>query len=162
MQDLAKSIETFASDLWHRFRAIALTIDQVDRFVGMSPGGEVLEGESRWLQSLAENPEEIKGVALDLVLRAFRTALESSNYQIMAHLHEHSSATFQELMELSKLNRLSLNESVNDLIQVGLVSKDLQTGQVQITAAGEALMNLIKQIQETLAETISTRLSKMK
>ncbi len=161
MENLSQIIKTFASDLWHRFRTIALTIDQVDRFVGMSPGGEFMEGESRWLQTLAENPDEIKEVALDMVLRAFRTALESPNHLIMAHLHEHSSASFQELMELSKLNRLSLSERINDLIQVGLVSKDLQTGQVQITAAGEALVTLIKQFQETLAETISGKLNKI-
>jgi hypothetical protein len=164
MNDISKISDAIAEDLWQQFRLLAMVIDRTDSFVGMTPAGaavENLSGEqisSRWLSALANNLEEIKAIAGDLVSRALRTALAPENFAILLKLQEQPAVPFSELMTATQLNRLSLNERINDLVQVGLAIKDVQTGQVQGTKAAEAIVDFIQQARDKLSDLIMQKL----
>jgi len=158
MTNFSQISEDIATDLWHRFRAIAMAINQADRFVGMSEAGVAAGAETGWLKSLAQSDEEVNEIAKDLVLRAFRTALEPGNYTILQKLKEHTSVSYSELMEASAMNRLSVSERVNDLIQVGLAVKDVQADQAQGTQAAYAILQLCEKTQISLRNLILEKL----
>jgi hypothetical protein len=157
-----------AEDLWQQFRLLAMVIDRTDSFVGMTPAGAAVEnlaGEqnsSRWLNALANNLDEVKAIAGDLVLRALRTALMPENFLILQKLREQPAVPFSELMTATQLNRLSLRERINDLVQAGLAIKDVQTGQVQGTKAAEALVDFIQQVQDKLSVLILQKLPNLR
>ncbi|MDZ7404356.1 MAG: ArsR family transcriptional regulator [candidate division KSB1 bacterium] len=152
-----------AEELWQRFRLLAMIIDKTDSFVGMAPSGELPEGHAgaqaplRWLQTLANSPEEVKAIAGDLVLRALRAALEPTNLAILMKLREQPVVSFGDLMQATQVNRLSLSERINDLIQAGLAVKEVQTGQVQGTKAAEAIVDFIQRVQAKLSDLIAQR-----
>ncbi len=156
MNDLSKLIEDIASDLWHRFRAIVLAIDQAQRFVAILPGAESesLNEKELWLGNLPNHPEEINEIAKELVLRVFRTALEPTNYVILQKLIKETWVPFSDIMQVTGLNILSVSERVNDLIQAGLAVKDVQTGQVQATQAAQRVIEVFQEMQGGLSKTI--------
>jgi hypothetical protein len=164
MSDFSEFPTAIAEDLWQRFRLLAMVIDRTDSFVGMTPVGGAIEnfsGEqtpSRWLHALVNNHDEVRAIAGDLVLRAFRVALEPTNFTILLKLREQPAVPLPDLMQATQLNRLSLNERVNDLIQVGLAVKDMQTGQVQGTKATEAIVGFLQHTQDHLFNLILQKL----
>ncbi|MDZ7268507.1 MAG: hypothetical protein ONB48_12295 [candidate division KSB1 bacterium] len=149
-----------AEELWQRFRLLAMIIDKADSFVGMAPSGELPEGHvgaqapPRWLQTLADSPDEVKAIAGDLVLRALRAALEPTNLAILVKLREQPVVSLGDLMQATQVNRLSLGERINDLIQSGLAMKEVQTGQVQGTQAAEAVVDFFQQTRDQLVKRI--------
>lgn len=154
IDDLSKWMEDFVDELWFRFRAIALAIDQTQRFVAITPGTESINAQELWLKNLSNHPEEVQEIARDLLLRAFRVALDSTNYRILQNILKESWVATSELVKVSGLNTFSLSERVNDLIQVGLVVKDVQTGQVQATKAAQRLVELMEELQNGLSSNI--------
>jgi hypothetical protein len=166
MNDASESAAAIAEELWQRFRLLAMVIDRTDSFVGMAPVGAAIEnlsGEqapSRWLTALANNHDEVKAIAGDLVLRTLRVAMEPTNFAILLKLREQPAVPFPDLMQATQLNRLSLSERVNDLIQVGLAVKDVQTGQVQGTKAAEAIVDFAQRTQDHLINFILQNLQK--
>ncbi len=163
MNDMSEVSAAIAEDLWQRFRLLAMVIDRTDSFVGMTPAGADVSGEltpSRWLNALANNLDEVKAIAGDLVSRALRTALAPENFAILLKLREQPAVPFSELMTATQLNRLSLSERVNDLVQVGLAVKDVQTSQVQGTKAAEAIVDFIQQVRDKLSDLILQKLYK--
>ena len=154
MDELLKWIDEIANDLWHRFRAMALVIDQAQRFVPMPQGTESINEEELWLQKLPDHPDEITEIAKDLVLRAFHTASDSTNFLILEKLTKETSVAYSDLMQATQLHLLPVSERVNDLIQVGLAVKDVQTGQVRATKAAQMLMEVMESTTVELAEII--------
>jgi hypothetical protein len=167
MNDLSEFHTAIAEDLYQRFRLLAMVIERTDSFVAMTPRGKPLESQvdeqvpSRWLNALANNNDEVKAIAGDLVLRAFRVALEPTNFAILLKLREQPAVSLPDLMQVTQLNRLSLSERVNDLIQVGLAMKDVQTGQVQGTKAAEAIVGFLQHTQESLCNLILQKLPEL-
>ncbi|MCI0443740.1 hypothetical protein L0152_11035 [bacterium] len=162
MEDVSKWMEDFVNELWFRFRAIALAIDQTQRFVAIAPGTESIQEQKLWLKKLPDHPEEVSDIARDLVLRAFRVAVDITNYKILQSILKEPWVASSELMKESGLNTLSLSERVNDLIQVGLVVKDVQTGQVQGTQAAQRLVELIEEMQHYLSNVILEKFQDLK
>ncbi|MBI4456605.1 MAG: hypothetical protein HY644_11995 [Acidobacteria bacterium] len=163
MKELSELTLALAEDLWQRFRLLAMIVDRTERFVGMTPAGFPVDPQlpnevaAPWQQSLAGNKDEIQAIALDLILRALQTAVEPTNFQILQILKEQPAVSFSELMRATRLNCLSLMERVNDLIQVGLAVKDIQTGQVQGTKAAASLLRFVEETQGRLCEMILER-----
>jgi hypothetical protein len=166
MNDASESAAAIAEELWQRFRLLAMVIDRTDSFVGMTPVGAAIENlaseqtPSRWLTALANNHDEVKAIAGDLVLRTLRVALEPTSFAILLKLREQPAVPLPDLMQATQLNRLSLSERVNDLIQVGLAVKDVQTGQVQGTKAAEAIVDFAQRTQDHLINFILQNLQK--
>lgn len=158
---LEQAAEAIAGSLWERFRLLALAVDRAESFVGMAPGGRPLEEGTetlRSLEALAHDPEEIRAVAQELVLRAFRAALEPTNLALLKALREEPSTASSELAAATGLSRLLLHERVNDLIQAGLATKDVQTDSVQPTAAVSPLVDLLDRVTAALSRILAERL----
>jgi DNA-binding HxlR family transcriptional regulator len=164
MNDISQFATVIAEALYQRFRLVAMVIDKADSFVGTTPAEGATENLSGtqafvpWLKSLAENQNELQVIAGDLVIRAFRVALEPTNYTILLKLHKQPAVTFADLMQATQLNRLALNERLNDLIQAGLAGKDMQTGQVQGTQAATALVDFVQATRDNLFNLILQKL----
>ncbi|MBM4425181.1 MAG: hypothetical protein FJ030_17685 [Chloroflexi bacterium] len=138
------ALAELSSALALRLRDLARLADRLDRLES---------GTGEWLS--AQSEADWRAASTDIVLRALRTAADPANFAILTFLSAHSSAPMAELEQAVGLGRLALSERVNDLIQVGLAARHIDTDHAQGTAAGAALVNLINSIGETTAEKIS-------
>jgi len=137
--------EAMAEGLWQRFRLIALAIDREDRFVaGPEEGEPTIDAPGHDMERAAE----------ELVLRSIRVGTETVNFSILRELSKEVTTSFSDLMGVTGLNRLTLGERVNDLIQVGLAAKDVETRSVSSTPAGVGLLSLVDDTRESLVEKI--------
>jgi hypothetical protein len=126
-----------------RLRDIARLIDRLDRLES---------GTGEWLASQGDGA--LRDAATDMTLRALRAAADPMNFAILTFLSSHTSAPTAELEKASGLGRLALIERVNDLVQVGLAGRNIDTDHVQGTAAGNALVGLIESISEATAKEL--------
>jgi predicted transcriptional regulator len=96
--------------------------------------------------------EELDLTASEMTLRALQAATEALNYKILQALASQPALSMKELTAAVNQERLILSERLNDLIQVGLSNRLIDTDQVQITAAGASLVLLIQEIAEQVAK----------
>jgi len=121
---------SMAESLWQRFRLIAMAIDREDRFVA---------GPEEGVPTVGPPGSDVERAAEELVLRSLRVGTETVNFSILRELSKEITTPFSELMDVTGLDRLTLGERVNDLIQVGLATKDVETRSVSGTPAAGAL-----------------------
>jgi len=140
---MAQGLTDLSLALALRLRDLARMIDRLDRLEA---------GTGEWLSALGEGA--VKEAATDMTLRALRAAADPANFALLAFLAAHASAPMAELEGATGLGRLSLSERVNDLVQVGLAGRNIDTDHVQITAGGAALVGLIESISEATAEKL--------
>ena len=140
---MPQGLTDLSSALALRLRDLARMIDRLDRLEA---------GTGEWLSSLGDGA--VKEAATDMTLRALRAAADPANFALLAFLAAHASAPMAELEGATGLGRLSLSERVNDLVQVGLAGRNIDTDHVQITAGGAALVGLIESISEATAEKL--------
>jgi DNA-binding IclR family transcriptional regulator len=134
-----------AHGLWPRFRLLALAIDREDRFVaGPEEGGAKTVGPGPDVERAAE----------ELVLRSLRVGTEAVNLSILRELSKEVTTSFSDLLDATGLDRLTLGERVNDLIQVGLAAKDVETRSVSGTPAAAGLLGFIDETRESLVDQI--------
>jgi hypothetical protein len=144
---MAQGLDDLSSALAMRLRDIARMIDRLDRLES---------GTGEWLA--AQDESALRGAATDMTLRALRAAADPTNFAILEFLASHSSAPVAELEQAVGLGRLALAERMNDLVQVGLAGRNIDTDHVQGTAAGAALVGLIHSISEATAKRLSEAL----
>ena len=140
---MAQGLTDLSLALALRLRDLARMIDRLDRLEA---------GTGEWLSSLGEGA--VKEAATDMTLRALRAAADPANFALLAFLAVHASAPMAELEGATGIGRLSLSERVNDLVQVGLAGRNIDTDHVQITAGGAALVGLIESISDATAEKL--------
>jgi predicted transcriptional regulator len=92
--------------------------------------------------SPADDPVE---ALRDLALRALARAADPVNHALLRRLAG-GDATVGELADLVGRPRVAVLERVNDLLQVGLVGRSLQTDAVGVTEAGQALVDLVEAV----------------
>lgn len=131
-----------------RLRDLARMADRLDRLES---------GTGEWLAS--QDGAALRDAAADMTLRALRAAADPANFAILAFLASRASAPMAELEKAAGLGRLALGERVNDLIQVGLAARNIDTDHAQITAAGNALVGLFDSIAEATAQRLEAGLS---
>jgi hypothetical protein len=101
--------------------------------------------------------------AHDMVLRVLRTAGDALNFQILAAACEqagdetHPGAPLDGLACDLGLTRMALIERVHDLIQLGLVARDLQRDRVLGTPAGHGVLELITVLESDVATWLGKR-----
>ena len=144
---MAQGLTDLSLALAMRLRDIARLIDRLDRLES---------GTGEWLA--AQGDGALQEAATDMTLRALRAAADPTNFAVLAFLSAHTSAPIAELEKAVGLGRLSLNERLNDLVQVGLAGRNIDTDQMQGTAAGAALVGLIQSIGETTAKKLAEAL----
>src|SRR3990172_2032961 len=129
---MAQGLTDLSSTLALRLRDIARMLDRLDRLES---------GTGEWLAAQGEGA--LREAAADMTLRPLRAAADPANFAILSFLSSHTSAPMAELEKATGLGRLALNERVNDLVQVGLAGRNIDTDHVQGTAASVALVGLI-------------------
>jgi hypothetical protein len=144
---VAQGLTDLSSALAFRLRDIARMLDRIDRLES---------GTGEWLRS--QRHPEWRAAATDMTLRALRAAADPTNYAILTLLSNHVSEPVAELERATGLGRLVLAERINDLVQIGLAGRNIDTDQVQATAAGAALVGLIESISEASARRLAEAL----
>ena len=144
---MAQGLTDLSSALAMHLRDIARLLDRLDRLEA---------GTGEWLTS--QKKGELKSAATDMTLRALCAAADPTNFAILTFLSAQTSAPMADLEKSIGLGRLALNERVNDLVQVGLAGRNIDTDQVQATAAGSALVGLIDSIGEAAAKKLAEAL----
>lgn len=144
---MAQGLQDLSTALALRLRDIARMIDRLDRLES---------GTGAWLAS--QQNGELNSAAREMTLRSLRAAADPTNFAILSFLSAHTTASTAELETASGLGRLAVTERLNDLVQVGLVGRNIDTDQVQGTAAGAALMGLIENISGATARKLTEQL----
>jgi len=144
---MAQGLTDLSAALAFRLRDIARMLDRLDRLES---------GTGEWLAK--RQSEDWQSAATEMTLRALRVAADPTNYAILAFLSLHASAPVAELENATGLGRLALAERINDLVQVGLAGRNIDTDQVQGTAAGAALTGLINSISRATADKLGEAL----
>ncbi len=148
---MAQGLIDLSSALALRLRDIARLLDRLDRLES---------GTGRWLET--QHNGALAEAATEMTLRALRAAADPTNFAILTFLSAHTAAPVAELEKASGLGRLALAERLNDLVQVGLAARNIDTDQVQGTAAGGALVGLIQSIGEATAKRLEAEIQKNK
>ncbi len=129
-----------AGGLTGRLRSLVIALDRLDRLES---------GSGEWLSGFAE--AELAEAATALTLRALQTSADPANFVILTALADDSQA-IDHLIETTGIGRLVLSERLNDLVQVGLATRLIDTDHAQITAAGASMVKLIDQIVAGVSE----------
>ena len=140
---MAQGLAELSAALALRLRDLARLLDRLDRLES---------GTGDWLA--AQRPEDLAAAATDMTLRALRLATEPANFVLLNRLARADALTMAELEQAAGLGRLALGERLNDLIQVGLAQRNIDTDQVQATQAGAALAGLITAISQATAQRL--------
>ncbi len=141
---MAQGLSDLSASLALRLRDLTRLLDRLDRLES---------GSGEWLTT--HTAADMQDAALDMTLRALRVAADPTNFSILVYLATGATATLIDLEKASGLGRLSLNERLNDLIQVGLAGRNIDTDQTQLTAGGAALVTLIESIGAATAEKLA-------
>lgn len=144
---MTQVIEVLSSALASRLRDVAHMLDRLDRLES---------GTGEWLAS--QTAGDLTAEATEATLRALRVAADPSNFAILTLLSGSSAAPMAWLQDATGLGRLALSERVNDLVQVGLAIRHIDTDQVQSTSAGAALLGWIGGIGEAAAQKLAAAL----
>lgn len=137
-------LSALAQTMARRLRDIARMLDRLDRL-------EV--GSGSWLSE--QDEENLATSALGMTLRTFRVAADSHNFQILKHLAERDTSPVSKVQDMIQLDRMTLSERLNDMVQVGLIVREIDTDHVQISSAGKAMVTIIAQIQEKTSQFLS-------
>lgn len=141
---MAAGLNALSHALALRLRDLARLADRLDRLES---------GTGEWLERQRE--VGFDAAAQEMTLRALRIASDPVNFALLGHLAAQASLPVTELERLSGLDRLSLNERINDLIQIGLAAREIDTDHAQITEAGTALVRLLNQIKQETARRLA-------
>lgn len=135
-------ISQIAGGLAGRLRALVMTQDRLDRLES---------GSGQWREGFVA--EELPESASFLTLRVLHTVGDPTNFTILQLLATADSQTIPALIAETGVGRLVLSERLNDLVQVGLVTRLIDTDHAQITAAGASIVRLVKQMANQIEET---------
>ena len=134
-------IKTVAGGLAGRLRSLITALDRLDRLES---------GSGTWLAKF--KAEELPEAATELILRALRASADPTNFAILQALATEDSRSLTQLIDITGLGRLSLSERLNDLVQVGLAIRLIDTDYAQITAAGASLVRLVEALSVELTQ----------
>lgn len=112
------------------------------------------DGAGRELEPALQDGEEA-ATAEDFVVRAVHGATDPLGYRILRAAED--GAGVDELAERLGLTHLALLERVHELLQLGLVARDLEAGAVRATAAGSAIARWLTEVSADTAEWLGKR-----
>ena len=140
--------DALSQTLARRLRDISRVLDRLDRLEA---------GSGSWLAQ--QNESDLQNAAQEMTLRAVRQAADSHNFALLKLLHtDRITYPVGELQNASGLDRMTLSERLNDLVQVGLVVREIDTDHVQITDAGRSLTGWLSNIQQTVTHALTEQL----
>jgi hypothetical protein len=106
-------------------------------------------------------PELVDGdeldVAHDFLLRTLGEISDPVNWEILAATVPGGGIGLDDLAAQLQRPRLAVTERVNALIQLGLMSRDLEHDRVCASPAGDGLFELIRELDAEIARWLSKR-----
>jgi hypothetical protein len=96
-------------------------------------------------------------VAHDFVLRVLHGVSDPVSWKVLAAVVGAEDNTLDALGDRLELPRLALTERINSLIQLGLMARDLEHDSVSASPAGEALFELVCELDADVARWLSKR-----
>ena len=120
-----------------RVRSLLLALDRRDR---LETAGEFVG----WLQQ--QTREQLDDIAREMLLRALRCAGDPVNYRILQRLDGLDAVDAADLLRDTDLGRVALSERLNDLAQVGLISRDTVDDQVRGTSLAAGVRAVVERI----------------
>jgi hypothetical protein len=136
-------LSALAQTLAYRLRDISRVLDRLDRLEA---------GSGSWLNE--QDDESLAASASGMTLRALRVAADSHNFLILSRLAKNDTSPVAQVQAAVHLDRMTLSERLNDMVQVGLIIREIDTDHVQISDAGKIVVALISQIQEETAQSL--------
>jgi len=112
----------------------AAVIDREDRLEA---------GTGTWLTGFRSDDASRSSAMRSAVLRALQLGFDDLNFRVLEELGD-GDTTPDDLGERLHLDRISLAQRVSDLVSAGLATKLPETGRVSATAAGSALVDLVR------------------
>ena len=137
----ANQIKQIVGGIAGRLRSLVSVIDRLDRLES---------GTGDWLSGFNEN--ELENAAHEMTLRTLRTGSDTINFTILKALAADQSVTIPDLIQATSLQRLALTERLNDLVQVGLATRLIDTNHAQITDAGVNFVQMIEGISQAVLQ----------
>lgn len=128
-----ETLSHIAAGVADRLRLLVMAIDRLDRLES---------GSGQWLSRFAE--EELPAAVRELTLRTLHTATDPAHFALLQALAAAETQSLGQLMATLGWGRLTLTEHLNDLIQVGLAGRNIDTDHAQITTAGLALVRWVQ------------------
>lgn len=139
-------ISAIAGGVAGRLRSLVVVLDRLDRLES---------GSGNWLSAF-EN-DELPEAAIELTLRALRTVADPNNFALLSALSTRDSRSIGQLIEITGFGRLALSEQLNDLVQVGLATRLIDTDHAQITTAGTSMVRLVETLGAEAARLYNKR-----
>lgn len=136
-------LSALAQTMARRLRDISRVLDRLDRLEA---------GSGRWLSE--QDEASLAESALGMTLRTLRLAADAHNYAVLTYLAKHDASPVATVQEIVQLDRMTLSERLNDLVQVGLVIREIDTDHVQISDAGKVIVELIEGLQSETAQAL--------
>jgi hypothetical protein len=109
-----------------------------------APGPELRDGEEL-------------AAAHDFVLRVLQGISEPLSWKVLAAVVGGEDNSLDALAGRLELPRLALTERINSLIQLGVMARDLEHDSVTVSPAGEALFELVCELDAEVARWLSKR-----
>ncbi|MDK1018404.1 MAG: helix-turn-helix domain-containing protein [Actinomycetota bacterium] len=114
-------------------------------------------GTGRWRESFQTDQTARHLAAKESVLRTIQIASNPECFRIIEALHTSENLTSSELVEITGLGRLTLQERIGDLVSAGLVSKIPEADQIVITAGGHAIAELVRRAAAVTAHDLASK-----
>ena len=127
----------FLAGLVDRVRGLLLALDRRDR---LEDAGEL----AGWLQQ--QTREQLDDIAREMLLRVLRRAGDPVNYRILGRLDVLNAVNAADLMQDTDLDRVALSERLNDLAQVGLISRDTIDDQIRGTSLAVGVRAVVERM----------------
>ena len=136
--------------LTDRVRNLLRTLDRKDRL-------ETARAFVGWLES-EQREQRLPEAAREMLLRALRLASDPINYNILTCLNPEVGLAVSDLMAKLGLARVAVSERLNDLLQVGLVSRELTEDQIRATSLAIGLVEWIENLASQAGQQLDMQL----
>ena len=99
--------------------------------------------------------------ALEVLLRGLRAVGDPVNFRLLEMLGPLESVGLPEMMKATGLGRVAVSERVNDMVQVGLATREMIDGQIRATPLATGLCALVRQFAERSGSRLKAELARV-
>lgn len=108
-----------------------------------------------YAETLREDEAEREQAAREFTLRALRRGADHVNHWILQQAYEQQSVAVEALEADLGLTKATVSERVNDLVQVGLLERNLEGDRVQPTVLTAGFLGVVDDVTTQFAEKLA-------
>jgi len=105
-----------------------------------------------WLSR--QGSDELAAAAQEMLLRTLGSLSDPINFRLLKLLDPHSAASLPDLMDATGLERVAVSERLNDMVQTGLVSRELIDDQIRCTDLATGLVTWVEGLAQRSGERL--------